>query len=86
MNICKFRNLTTLFAFLFVTTITFAQEDTGWHLKDPGGDNVNGTGVEKMYNTILKDKEGETVVVAIIDSGVDMYHEDLNENIWIKHQ
>ncbi|RLD22243.1 MAG: peptidase S8 [Bacteroidetes bacterium] len=83
MHNFTFRNLTAIFALLFLATGTVAQEDTGWHLKDPGADNVNGTGVEKLYNTTLKGKESQTVIVAIIDSGVDMYHEDLNENIWI---
>jgi len=29
--------------------------------------------------------EAQEVVVAVIDTGVDIYHPDLNENIWINH-
>jgi subtilisin family serine protease len=83
MNHFTFRNLVALLSFSFFITLVSAQEDTGWHLKDPNADGVNGTGVEKIYKTMTKDKTSHTVVVAIIDSGVDMYHEDLNENIWI---
>ncbi len=71
-------------AFALLTVLVFAQtEETGWHLKDPAADGVNGTGVEKVYQSLAKGKESQTVVVAIIDSGVDMYHEDLVDNIWV---
>ncbi|ELR73079.1 Protease precursor [Fulvivirga imtechensis AK7] len=52
-----------------------------WSLMDPG-DNVQGISVEKAYS-ILKNKRSETVVVAVIDSGVDIDHEDLQGKIWI---
>ncbi len=83
MNKFALRNLFGIIVLLFMTTAASGQEDIGWHLKDPGADGVNGTGVNMIYNSLAKDKTSETVVVAIIDSGVDMYHEDLNENIWI---
>ena len=35
--------------------------------------------VEKAYTEIIKDNEGETVIVAVIDSGIDIDHEDLND-------
>jgi cell wall-associated protease len=83
MNNFTFKNLIAFCTLVLLTVTATAQEDTGWHLKDPGTDQVNGTGVDKIYTSLAKEKPSETVVVAIIDSGVDMYHEDLNENIWI---
>jgi cell wall-associated protease len=53
-----------------------------WYLKDPKTDKTQGVSVEKVYSKILKDKPSKTVVVAIIDSGVDIDHEDLKEHIW----
>ena len=46
--------------------------------------NGGGTGMqtEKAYK-ILKDKKTTTVIVAVIDSGVDIEHEDLKGKIWI---
>ncbi len=35
------------------------------------------------YQKILKNKESKSVIVAIIDSGVDVEHEDLKTNIWV---
>ena len=43
-----------------------------------------GTGVELAYQDLLAGKEPrKEVIVAIIDSGTDINHEDLAENIWI---
>ena len=67
---------------LFSTILLSQTEETGWQLLDPAFDQVNGTSVEQAY-THLKGKPSSTVVVAIIDSGVDVDHEDLSDNIWI---
>lgn len=53
-----------------------------WSLMDPSTDNVQGISVEKAYS-VLKDKKSKTVLVAVIDSGVDIDHEDLKDKIWI---
>ncbi|MCR9173306.1 MAG: S8 family serine peptidase [bacterium] len=41
-----------------------------------------GMNTEKAYK-MLKNRNSETVVVAIIDSGVDIEHEDLQGRIWV---
>ena len=53
-----------------------------WYLLDPETDKVQGLSVEKTYNTLLKDKPSTTVLVAVIDSGVDIDHEDLKGVLW----
>ncbi len=35
-----------------------------------------------IYENVVKGKQGQTVVVAVIDSGVDIEHEDLDDVIW----
>ncbi len=56
----------------------------GWHLLDLNKDGVYGIGVEKAYETILKNKKPkQQVIVAVIDSGVDTAHEDLKEILWV---
>lgn len=35
------------------------------------------------YEDILNTKQGQSVVVAVIDSGVDIEHEDLVDNVWV---
>lgn len=54
-----------------------------WSTLDPVADKVEGISIEKAYNTILKNKESKTVTVAVIDSGVDIDHEDLEGKIWV---
>ncbi len=54
----------------------------GWQLKDPLDDKLSGMSVEKAYATILKKYPGDTVIVAVLDSGMDIDHEDLKDKIW----
>jgi cell wall-associated protease len=69
-----------------VTLVTAQQTATkipeNWHLLDPATDSVQGVSVEKAYNTLLKGKPSRTVIVAVIDSGIDIDHEDLKDIIW----
>jgi len=63
----------------------FAQEapvPQDWFIKDPETDHVQGVSADKVYETLLKDQPSKTVTVAIIDSGVDIDHEDLKGVIW----
>jgi subtilisin family serine protease len=72
-----------IFASIFYTSITFAQKKNPdfWQTLDPKKDKVYGVGSEEAYKT-LGTKTSKTVVVAVIDSGVDPNHEDLKEVIW----
>src|SRR5687767_15413447 len=69
------------------STTTFAQTSVkeplpnGWHLQDLKENGANGISLDKAYQ-FLKGKKSKTVVVAVIDSGVDTLHEDLKEVLW----
>ena len=65
----------------FGLNISSAQ-DAGWHLKAADKDGSIGVAAESMHKQ-LKGMEGQTVVVAVIDSGIDIEHEDLADNIWV---
>jgi subtilisin family serine protease len=54
-----------------------------WFNLDPQKDKVNGVGTERAYQELLKARPSQTVVVAIIDSGVDIDHEDLRNKLWV---
>ena len=45
-------------------------------------DTVPGMSVDKAYAELLKGKKGQKVIVGIVDSGVDINHEDLKSVIW----
>lgn len=66
---------------LKVTPLTETQLQS-WGAADLVTDTIPGMSVEKTYNEIIKNKTGKTVIVAVIDSGVDITHEDLDGVIW----
>jgi subtilisin family serine protease len=55
----------------------------GWHLLDVEGEGVRGIGVRRAERELLAGRRpGRTVVVAVLDSGVDTAHVDLTANLW----
>lgn len=54
----------------------------GWHLLDFEKDGVYGISLDKAY-AAMKGKKSKTVVVAVIDSGIDTLHEDLKSVLWV---
>ena len=61
--------------------VLFAQ-NSDWYNKDLGDSGIVGISVDKAFNAV-GGATGQEVIVAIIDSGVDVNHEDLKDNIWI---
>ena len=53
-----------------------------WGAADLIADTIPGMSVDKAYAEIIKNQKGETVIVGVIDSGVDIEHEDLQNVIW----
>jgi cell wall-associated protease len=53
----------------------------GWHLKDRGKDGLYGISLDKAYE-FVKGRKSQTVIVAVIDSGIDTTHEDLKPILW----
>ncbi len=54
-----------------------------WQLLDPTMDRVPGISLERAHRELLAGKQPKrTVVVAIIDGGVDTAHVDLRANLW----
>ncbi|NNK82282.1 MAG: S8 family serine peptidase [Flavobacteriaceae bacterium] len=53
-----------------------------WAHLDLVSDTVPGMSVNKAYKEIIKNKKGNKTIVAVIDSGIDIDHEDLSSVIW----
>ncbi len=79
--------LSVIFSFIFLLS-AFSQNSAArsipkdWFLRDPELDSLLGVSSERAYETLLKGQPSRTVLVAVIDSGVDIEHEDLKSVIW----
>ncbi|MNK59113.1 Thermophilic serine proteinase precursor [compost metagenome] len=65
---------------------TFAQAEAvplNWYNLDYNTDGVMGISTEKAYKTLLKGKKSTPVIVGVLDGGVDVFHEDLKDVVWI---
>ena len=72
-------------ALVLFTCYTNAQNNKrpdNWFNLDPKTDNVYGVGTERAYKELLKGKKSTTIIVGVIDSGVDFNHEDLKTVMW----
>jgi subtilisin family serine protease len=87
----KFSKLFLLLLFVFLYKPLKAQYverspekvPNNWFNLDYQEDGVRGISTEKAYREILKNKTSKPVLIAIIDSGVDVTHEDLKGKIWV---
>ena len=66
---------------LKVTELTEAEEKKWSHL-DFKTDTIPGVSLHRAYKELVRPKS-KTITVAVIDSGVDLDHEDLKDHIWI---
>jgi subtilisin family serine protease len=58
------------------------QQAKHWGHLDLQKDTIPGMSVDRAYSELLKKKKGEPVIVAVIDSGIDLDHEDIQEILW----
>lgn len=57
-------------------------QKTNWQNLDLKKDSVFGVSTEKAYAGLLKNRTARTVIVAVIDMGVDTLHEDIKSVLW----
>lgn len=57
-------------------------EKKSWGHADLLTDTIPGMSVDKAYTELIADKKGKTVIVAVLDSGIDLEHEDLDGVLW----
>lgn len=82
-NLLKRTSLLTIGG--LITSALFAQEvPKGWHMQDPKANGYYGISIDKAYEFLKSKKvKSNTVIVAVIDSGIDTAHEDLKPVLWV---
>ncbi|WP_396632737.1 S8 family serine peptidase [Maribacter sp. R86514] len=58
------------------------KEKNNWGHLDLVADTIPGMSVDKAYSEIIKNKKGTKTIVAVLDSGIDLSHEDLDDVLW----
>ena len=53
-----------------------------WGSKDLLKDTIPGMSVDRAYQESIKNYKGESIIVAVLDSGIDIEHEDFEGVIW----
>lgn len=72
----------TILLLLCTTLTSYAQEiPDGWHLLDKKKDGYPGISLDKAYK-LLEGRTPQPVIIAVLDSGLDIEHEDLKNRIW----
>jgi cell wall-associated protease len=58
------------------------EQSKHWAHADLATDTIPGMSLEKAYE-FLEGKKGTTVIVGVVDSGIDIEHEDLKDVLWM---
>ncbi len=53
-----------------------------WQNLDIQLDSVPGVSLDRAYNEIIKNRKGQEIIVAVLDTHIDVNHEDLKDAIW----
>jgi len=81
------KRLLYVFAIGLTPILGYAQENKSvpenWFNLDYEKDGVLGISTERTYESLLKGKKSTPVIVAVLDGGVDVNHEDLKNIVWI---
>ena len=74
-----------IFAAVSTVSAVYAQEKApeNWFNLDYATGKVYGLGTEHAYQDLLKDRKPVKVIVGVLDSGVEIDHEDLKGKIWV---
>lgn len=79
----KTRSLIIISALQVMFAFAQKQAPQNWFHLDPKKDKYNGVSTDRAYEELLKGKQGKPVIVAVIDGGTEVAHEDLKSIIWV---
>lgn len=80
---CKIANVTSLKTSVLKKLDLTEEELKTWHHKDIIEDTIPGISLDKAYRELIKGRQGEEIIVAVIDTKLDIFHEDIKDQLWI---
>lgn len=78
----KIKFLLSLAVGILLSLQISAQAPKGWQHMSYSQDSIYGVESDRAYSELIKNEPGVKVIVAVIDSGTDVQHEDLNSVLW----
>lgn len=78
-----------ILALPFVSSAQSTEDESpvaNWQNLDLKSDGVFGISTEKAYKDIIKGKKSSPIIVAVIDGGIDIEHEDLKKVLWVNQK
>lgn len=82
LNLSSTKTLKTNAKGTILESSKFSSEPENWFNLSPELDGVEGLGTERVYKSFGSPLSRD-IIVAVIDSGVDVNHEDLQGKVWI---
>ena len=77
------KNIMYVLVIFFSLQIISQETPKDWHLLDKNDDGFPGISLQKAYKLLKENKKQSTpVIVAVLDSGLDIYHEDIQPILW----
>ena len=74
----------SLIVFNFYCTAQTKSDTVFWYHADPRIDGIPGIGLDRLYREVISDRKPQkSIVVAVLDAGVDICHPDLADCIWV---
>jgi len=75
-------NSTTIDKTPLKTSPVKEEDKKRWSHLDIIKDTIPGMSIDRAYNELLKGKKATKIIVSVVDSGLDIDHEDLKGRIW----
>jgi subtilisin family serine protease len=61
-------------------------EKKDWYLKDIELDSIPGISLQRAYDSLLVNKKGKKIIVAVIDMAIEINHDSLKRYIWVNQK